>query len=52
MFYHSAGGDAASIFTMKLFVSNVRTHNRCELLCCLIMTNKLNVLMSLRHCLG
>lgn len=45
-------GDAASIFTMKLFVSNVRTHNRCELLCCLIMTNKLNVLMSLRHCLG
>ena len=44
-------GDAASIFTMKLFVSNVRTHNRCELLCCLIMTNKLNVLMSSEHCL-
>ena len=42
-------GDAGSIFTMKLFVSNARTHNRCELLCYLIMTNKLNVLMSSEH---
>ena len=38
-----AGGGCCQHLTMKLFVSNVRTHNRCEILCCLIMTNKLNV---------